>query len=343
MKNSLNVCNCVTSDSLTKAIEIFCTQYNNAGLTEEGAQILCENPNFSNYLLEGFRRFSIMELGYELVCTILGNDFISPEEIMKHQKGIIYTDKQLVNFKETIPSQEILEWCRRNNYMLVAGPNRSMSLSEIRNLYNDYFLIEEASHITRKFSSRDTINPEWIMLRKEPIPGSTSKNWDTQQGMLSKVEVTPNIAEVAWGIITYKVIRNVDLFLSTYVRTSSFDSDRMNIYIGNLDAGLSLYDRYGGRSSFGPGLALSAKLKNLSELSILDFSDSIVPSHLLEVKIEELKLSKRIMTVLENSECKNVGDILNLGLAELRRYRNFAEHSITELKDSLCSIGVILK
>lgn len=62
------------------------------------------------------------------------------------------------------------------------------------------------------------------MLRKEPVQGSTSKNWNEQQALLSENEVTPNVAEVAWCVTTYKAVRNTHLLPSVYVRTSSLDS-----------------------------------------------------------------------------------------------------------------------
>ena len=49
---------------------------------------------------------------YELARTILGNDFITPEEVMKSCREITYTKEQLAIFRRTIPGQEILEWCR---------------------------------------------------------------------------------------------------------------------------------------------------------------------------------------------------------------------------------------
>ena len=71
------------------------------------------------------------------------------------------------------------------------------------------------------------------MIRKELVPGSFSKNWEEQQELLIKgVEITPNVAEVAWCVTAYKAIRGVYLLWTFYVRTSSLDSEGRPVYLG---------------------------------------------------------------------------------------------------------------
>jgi hypothetical protein len=240
MKQSLNTSAMVTADSPKgqRATETFRAQYNKAGLDEDSAQLLNEHSGFAAYLLAGIKRFSTKAPDYDLVRTILGKDFISPEDIMKSRKGIVYTDEQLAQFGDTVPSQEVLEWCRDNGYMLIAGPNRPMSLLEVRSLKKDYFYSKEGGwYAEQAFAQNDKAETRWIMLRKEPVPQSTSKNWNEQQALLSENEVTPNVAEVAWCVTTYKAVRNTYLLPSVYVRTSSLDSDGDRVRVGSFDAG----------------------------------------------------------------------------------------------------------
>lgn len=225
----------VTADSPKgqRATETFRAQYNKAGLDEDSAQLLNEHAGFAAYLLAGIKRFSTKAPDYDLVRTILGKDFVSPEDIMKSRKGIVYTDEQLSQFGDTVPSQEALEWCRDNGYILITGPNRPMSLLEVLSLKKDYFYSAVAQN--------DKAETRWIMLRKEPVPQSTSKNWNEQQALLSEDEVTPNVAEVAWCVTTYKAVRNTYLLSSVYVRTSSLDSGGCRVSVGDFDArGLSV-------------------------------------------------------------------------------------------------------
>ena len=263
MKNSLNTSALVTADSPKgqRATETFRAQYNKAGLNEETAQILNEHPGFAAYLFAGIKRFSMKAPDYDLVRTILGNDFISPEEIMKSRKGITYTDEQLSQFGETVPAQEILEWCRDNNYMLVAGPNHPMSLLEIRNLQNGYFYSKEGGwYADQKFSKNDKVETKWYMICKNPVPESTSKNWEEQQALLSEIETTPNAPEFTWAITTYKAVRNIYLFGGIYVRTSSLDSDGDHVHVGDFDdEGLGVDSIWDSLQSSSLGLSVARK------------------------------------------------------------------------------------
>jgi hypothetical protein len=175
---------------------------------------------------------------YDLARKILGIDFISPEDVMRSRKAITYTEKQLTRFDETVPQQEILEWCRDNNIMLVAGPNRPMSLLEIRTMKNGYFYSKEGGWYAeqrQKFSQSDKVETKWYMIRKDIVPESTSKNWDEQHALISEIETVPNAPEFVWAITTYKAVRGTYLFGGICVRTSSLDWDGIHVFVGNFD------------------------------------------------------------------------------------------------------------
>lgn len=107
---------------------------------KDGLQRLLERGGeFQTHVLAGIRRFTAKTPDYSLARTILGKDFIAPEEIAKSRKPIVYTDEQLAQFGDSVPAQEVLEWCRDNGYMLVAGPNRPMSLLNVRAVKKDHF------------------------------------------------------------------------------------------------------------------------------------------------------------------------------------------------------------
>ncbi len=164
-------------------------------------------------------------MAYDLARAILGDDFISPEDIMKSRKSVVYTDDQLSEFWRTVPSQKVLEWCRDNGYMLIAGPSRPLSLREVRSLKKDHFYRKKRGWYAKQaFAQSDKADTRWIMLRKEPVPQSTLKNRNEQQALLSDDEVTPNVAEVVWCVTTFKAVRDTYLFSSFFVRTSSLGS-----------------------------------------------------------------------------------------------------------------------
>ena len=233
----------ITSDQ-QKQFKRFVEDASDRALTDvnpdkEGLQRLIEKGGeFQAYIIADIRRFTAKLPSYDLARTILGKDFISPEDITKVRPNIVYTEDQLLKFGTTLPSQEVLEWCRDNGYMLVAGPARVMSLLEIRELKPEYFYSKtEGWYAGEKFARGDKAEVRWIMIRKEPIANSTGKNWEEQSALLSKDEVVPNATEVAWCVTTYKAVRGIYLFPNIYVRTSSLDSGGDRVHVGCFVSG----------------------------------------------------------------------------------------------------------
>ena len=262
MKTALNTSALVTADSPKgqRATETFRAQYNKAGLDEDSAQILNEHPGFAAYLLTGICRFSTKAPDYTLAQTILGKDFITPEEVAK-LRGFTYNEDQLAKFGDTLPSQEVLVWCRDNGYMVIAGPNKPMSLLEVREMKSGYFYSKSGGwYSDQKFARNDKADTRWIIVRKEPVPESTSKTWDEQQALLSDVEITPNAAEVVWAITTYKAVRGIYLLPNIYVRTSSLGSGGNRVLVAGFDSGgLGVDSGWDSRRDVGVGVSSARK------------------------------------------------------------------------------------
>jgi len=179
-------------------------------------------------------RYTAKVPDHALIREILGDDFISPEEIAA-ARGLTYTDDQIAELESTLPDRETLEWLRRNDFMLVAGSPREMSLLDIRELERSYFYSKEGSwynNESEKFARNDKVTCRWLMLRKGIVPNSTSKTWSEQEKLLSDLEVVPNAAEMIWGMTVYKVVRGVYLFGNVYARTSSVDSFGARVGVG---------------------------------------------------------------------------------------------------------------
>lgn len=175
--------------------------------------------------------------GYELARNILGDDFITPYEVVE-VRDLSYSEAQLAAFENTLPSRKVLEWLGSNDYMLIAGPP-TLSLLGVRNINDTLFNSkndEGGWYATEgeEFSRTDTIGPVWLALRKSVVPNSANKTWDEQQALLGNDERVPNITEVAWGLTTYYEVRGVYLMSNTWVRTFSI-SKGYRINIGGFD------------------------------------------------------------------------------------------------------------
>lgn len=200
---------------------------------------------------------------YDLARDILGGDFITPNEVVQ-ARDQSYSDAQLTAFQSTLPSKEILEWLKVNNYMLVPGPSKTLSLLDVRRLNDALFYSKDGkgwySESGETFSRTDTVSPVWLALRKSPVPDSTSKTWGEQQTLLGNDEYFPNAAEVTWGLTTYKEVRGTYLMDNIWVRTSSALSDDRRVYVGGFSSvGLGVLSWWDGRRSSVLGLSSARK------------------------------------------------------------------------------------
>ena len=234
----------ITSDQ-QKQYKRFVEDAGDRGLKEinpdkDGLQRLFEKGGeFQTYIVAGIARFTAKAPNYDLAKTILGKDFISPQEIAT-ARGLTYTDEQLAKFGDMLPAQGVLEWCRDNGMMLVAGPPKSMSLLDVRSVKADYFYSKEGGWYAdkaQKFAKNDKAEAVWIAFRKEPVADSLDKNWAEQSDLVSEPMSVPNAAEAVWCLTTYKAVRGVYLLPNLYVRTSSLGSDGRCVYVGGFGAG----------------------------------------------------------------------------------------------------------
>jgi len=190
---------------------------------------------------------------YELARTILGTDFISPEEITQ-ARGLNYSDEQIIMFGDTLPYEEVITWCRKHDAVLIAGPPSPLSLLQIRDLRPEYFYSKSSgwyAERNQRFSREQKVETKWYVVRKGIVTNSTSRTWTEQLQLLSEVEYVPNDAELEWVLTTYKAVRNINLLSNVYARTASVDSNGNPVIVGDFDArGLSVLshwddDRYG--------------------------------------------------------------------------------------------------
>ena len=218
------------------------------GVTQEHFKRVRSSRKYAKAVASAFLGDDGAMMNYDDVRAILGKDFISPEEIAKARK-IVYGDDLLAHFARTVPSEKVIRWLRENGFVLMAGPPKPLSLLEIRDINAQLFYSKEGgwyANERERFSRDDKVAPEWLMLRKGIFPDSMRKNWDEQRALLSEFEAEyiPNAPEVAWGITTYKEVRNVWLLPDIYARTSSADSGGFRVDLGDSAVGgvfVSLY------------------------------------------------------------------------------------------------------
>ncbi|HEC33005.1 MAG TPA: hypothetical protein ENI63_01965 [Candidatus Kaiserbacteria bacterium] len=176
--------------------------------------------------------------GYELARLILGDDYITPEEVATFY-GFSYTDEQLEHFTDTLPDIQIISWLRANGYMLMAGPPTDLRLLQGRELDNQLFYLSikvSCAEDKKKFVQYSMVKAgEWLAIRKEAVPNSFYKTWKETAILLTEVEYIPNVTEVIYAVATYRAVRGIYLFRRKFVRTSSADELGHHILVGFYD------------------------------------------------------------------------------------------------------------
>ena len=201
--------------------------------------------NLAEYLIMGCPKINtecevvINQLpeGHELARLILGDDYITAEEVAKVY-NFSYSDEQLQHLEETLPDMETILWLRANEYLLIAGPSTDLNILQVRDLDNKLFSSKDGgwySNDKEKFAKDDKVKAgEWLAIRKEAVPNSFSKTWEEQQKLITDTKHVPNASEVSYVITTYFKVREVRLFENKYVRTSSVDVDGYHVYVGSF-------------------------------------------------------------------------------------------------------------
>lgn len=173
----------------------------------------------------------------DLAKLILGEDFITPEEVA-NARSLAYTDEQIEVLEQSLPTLEVIVWCRVNGYILLPNPPEAMPLLQVRDLKREIFYSKEGGwYADQPFARNErTEVATWIAVRKDVVPGSTGKKWNDQLPLISDIERVPNAAEACWTLTTYKEVRGVNLMSAIYARTSSVDSSGARVFVGLFDS-----------------------------------------------------------------------------------------------------------
>lgn len=205
----------------------------------------------------------------EVTRIIREYDIIFPYDITEISE-ISYTDEQLQQLADALPTEEQLRWLKDNNYALVAGPSTKMSLLDICSAKSSLFYYKkEGWYANQSFAANDKVGCRWLAIRRNEVPNSLNKNWDAQKSLLQKCEEVPNATEMSWFIATYYEVRGVQLFSDVCIRTSSAIRtssvvllSSAHIVVGKFNGdGLRFYSYWDDDNRFHLGLGVSASWK----------------------------------------------------------------------------------
>lgn len=210
-----------------------------AGLTDELAQRVIDSKG--NDLAAKVVRM-IQNGGFEATTSqkrareVMGRNYFGIEEAIRHF-GVNPSKQQLAVLSEVPFAEAMLEECK-DTHILVAV--LSLSILEIRGKVPDnQCLFYDQDWYNKESFAKDRGEAEWYLIRKTPVPNSTSKNWNEQQALLAKNEEAPTARVMVYTIIGHFLATGERLFEKVYVQCSDVGSLGYRVDVGYfVSAGL---------------------------------------------------------------------------------------------------------
>ena len=189
------------------------------------------------------------------VQEIMGKEnFFGIKEAIKHFK--VNPTNQDLNTLAKIPFSEAALEKLKNTHILVAV--FPLSILDIRKANSNLFL-DESWYKDESFA-KERGETSWQLVRKTPIPNSTSKNWSEQQALLSKDDEVPSARVMVYTIIGYYLATGERLFRNIRVCISSLASNGYRVNVGYFDSdGLYVFSYWGDDYSNDLGVSSARK------------------------------------------------------------------------------------
>lgn len=188
---------------------------------------------------------------YESARKILGEDFITPEEVSEsvwhaRQPKYDYTQAQILELQKTIPSAAFLVWCKENDYAVIPPPPEPTSIIDIFDRHG-WMFSDKTIWWHEKGKERDKLLKEpvafkWLAIRRtrpEELASLTAAEQDTLV-KARKIEHIPSSSEVLWFMMVLLKVRSDFLYGDWFVRTSSLSSQGEPIAISGMAGGYGI-------------------------------------------------------------------------------------------------------
>ncbi|MDP1889863.1 MAG: hypothetical protein Q8K55_03145, partial [Gemmatimonadaceae bacterium] len=164
---------------------------------------------------------------------IMGRNYFGVEEAIRHF-GVNSSKQQFAALSEVPFTEEALEECKNTHVLVAVFP---LSILEIRGkVPGNQRLLYNQDWYNKESFAKDRGETEWHLVRKTPVPNSTSKTWNEQQALLAKNDETPTARVMVYAIVGHFLATGERLFERIYVRCSNVVSNGHRILVGDFDS-----------------------------------------------------------------------------------------------------------
>ncbi|MDP1719338.1 MAG: hypothetical protein Q8L24_02855, partial [bacterium] len=175
---------------------------------------------------------------------ILGPNFISPSDVMS-KLGMKYSDKELKSLEKIPWSAELLQELRDTHILFPTAP---LSILETRAKSPAGLFHDQDWYNGKGFAKSERPEVRWNLVRKQCVPGSTSKTYSQQLTLLSGNEENLSAVVLVQLMVIHYLMTGTKLFQwekNDGVRSSSV-SDGYRVGVGFCRGRLSVGGWYGG-------------------------------------------------------------------------------------------------
>ncbi len=197
-----------------------------------------------------------------LARYLLHDRYITPQQITSSfGPQFEYSAEQLEMLNHALPSLERLQWLADNNWLLIPGPPRPLTLADMKAeavllLYRgssrkqqdnkDWFLQD-----VQRFAVEETVSCRWLLVpRSLRLNGSKDQelDWQVLAQPQEPHQLFLSAVEVAWVLSAFKIAVGRRLIREQLVATTSQTDDGQTVWIGKFwHFGFHLYAADRGR------------------------------------------------------------------------------------------------
>jgi hypothetical protein len=190
----------------------------------------------------------------EQAQSIMGPACQGIEALQRHF-GLTLTPNEAAQLAAVPFSREALVESRHTHVLVACARVPIMGL---RAKAPDAFYFKKAWYAEEDFA-RQSPRPRWRLIRREPVPGSTSETWAGQQALRDSDEFTPNVGELALAIVLHYLDTGERLLPTIYVRTGDLDSAGRRVGLGRFGPDGLRIRSWGDNRDYYIGLAAARK------------------------------------------------------------------------------------
>ena len=190
-------------------------------------------------------------------ATIMGTNFHGVEALEK-LLGRNLAKRAKATLNKGVPfSAETLEACR-DTHVLVACAG--ISLMEVWSAQTALFYAKSDPWYKSQQFATTKVKVGWYLVRKTPVPDSTSKTWAEQCELLTEMDEVTSASVLAQAILIHYLETKERLFEAIYVRVSDVASGGIRVNLGNFNQdGLNVNNNWDTNRNSNIGVSASRK------------------------------------------------------------------------------------